>query len=184
VPIMSSLATLYPLLENTTATTALPSGISASSPSPSSSSLPPITAPSDQSMFSGRASPSLIVGFIGLGAFALGMVSICAWRKYTGRGAGFIPALYSDGAGSSRGRWRQGGEPAAAGRGSKEEKEKEPKPTMFEAWRARPTADVLKWEEESVVSFSFLFSFSFFFYVFSYVFVSLSLFFFFFLPFP
>jgi len=141
---MSSLSTLYPLLEYTTRTTASPSGSSTSSPS--SSSLPPISPPSERSLFSDGASPPLIVGFISIGAFALGMVSICAWRKYRGGGGDFIPVRYSYGAGSSRGRWRQGGELAAAGRGSKE-KEKENEPAMFEAWRARPTADVLKWEE-------------------------------------
>jgi len=122
----------YPPDTDTTTATAAPTGSSSSSP-------PPL---SHQSVFTqGGASPPLIVGFISIGAFVLGVVSLCAWRRLTGRhiwyyNNGFMPRRYRTP--SLRGQRQQDG---SAG-GCKSEK-----PVVFEAWTARGTADVLKWAE-------------------------------------
>jgi len=131
----------YPPDTDTTTATAAPTGSS-------SSASPPF---SHQSVFTqGGASPPLIVGFISMGAFVLGVVSLCAWRRFTGRqiwyyNNGFMPRRYRGP--SLRGLRQQQQERDGSAGGCKPEK-----PVVFEAWTARGTADVLKWAE-SVVSF-------------------------------
>ncbi|KAI0066788.1 hypothetical protein BV25DRAFT_1819884 [Artomyces pyxidatus] len=41
--------------------------------------------PPSTPFFSSGASPPIIVGFVAIGAFALGVITLCAWRRITGR---------------------------------------------------------------------------------------------------
>ncbi|KAH9956483.1 hypothetical protein BC827DRAFT_1270854 [Russula dissimulans] len=124
---------------------------------PSSSptdSAPWSMSPSSQSVsfFSGGASPPLIAGLVTIGAFAIGLVSICAWRRFMGgeplRNLLPFPGQHRRPRTApyrSRGRQnRQTSLDAANGR-----------PEIFDAWTETRTVDVVKWEG-SVVSFHFL----------------------------
>ena len=136
--------------------------------STSSSSSPPSSSHSEQLFTEGGLSPPLIVGFISLGAFTLGLVCLCAWRKFTGRQVwhnnGFVPRRYYLSA-SLRRQQRQRLQPD----GSVRECKSAERPVMFEAWTLRRTADVLKWAGSvvslplSLSSCSFSFFFGFFF---------------------
>ncbi|KAI0266459.1 hypothetical protein BC834DRAFT_969485 [Gloeopeniophorella convolvens] len=96
------------------------SPVSAAPAATSSQSSPPF--------FSSGASPPIIIGFIGIGAFALGVISLCAWRRITGRDVLHLRPLRNP----NLRRWQN----LAGG-----------KPELFDVWtEGRATGD-FKWEK-------------------------------------
>jgi hypothetical protein len=80
-----------------------------------------------------------------MGAFILGVVSLCAWRRITGRPVwyaySFTPRRYH----AAGPQWQRQRDGSTGG-----ERKSSEKPAMFEAWTVRRTADVLKWAESVV----------------------------------
>src|SRR5216684_416132 len=52
---------------------------------PSAAFPTPTSAPPPGAFLSGGASPPLIIGFASIGAFAIAVISMCAWGRYMGR---------------------------------------------------------------------------------------------------
>ncbi|KAI0251179.1 hypothetical protein BJV78DRAFT_1282688 [Lactifluus subvellereus] len=108
--------------------------MSSTDSSPASTTSPPA------SFFSGGGSLTLVMGLVGVGAFALGVITLCAWRSLTGRDPLDIFAAMGPRRRNVQGReqWeqQQADDDAAGG-----------KPEMFNAWTEQRTTDILKWEE-------------------------------------
>ncbi|KAI0302393.1 hypothetical protein B0F90DRAFT_211033 [Multifurca ochricompacta] len=105
---------------STASTTVIPttsSSTQSSSPSP----------PPRPSFFSGNASPPLIIGFISIGALALAVISLCAWRRLASRDDGqLFPVRHLNG--------RRRRSELVSG-----------KPELFDAWTEWRTTDIQKW---------------------------------------
>lgn len=118
--------------------------------------------------FSGGASASLIAGLVSIGAFAVAVISICAWRRSCRHRHSntfmpdsvvdrILPARFTT---RRRRRWavRQQGREGEGERGRSNELGKA-KPEMFDVWiEEGRSLDILKWEDEEsesmVVSYS------------------------------
>ena len=127
-------------------------------------------------IFSGGVSPPLIAGFISIGAFAVAVISICAWCRYVGRHnvvqeeeeqqedsvfLRILPARFRRGRRQGQGQG-QGGAYRRGRRGWREgregvDRELKVKPEMYHVWiSGERIADTLKWETESDSLVSFL----------------------------
>ena len=143
---------------------------------------PPLSSPQQPGgSFTGSASPPLIAGFISVGAFAVAVFSICAWRKYTRRSRGgdpdflnrILPPRFRR-SGTAGGHFGQEGAVGVGGQGQGQEEQRgrrrwrqgrrsgrrsddllgKAKPEMFDVWIEKRRETLEKWEAaDSVVSF-------------------------------
>lgn len=115
---------------------------------PSSFPSPSPSLSSPQTFLSGGTSPSVIIGFISVGAFLLAVASFCAWRRLLGhRDVLPLPAFlarYRRRSWQNRGGYQRQ-EPGQDREGGHVDPSR--KPEVFNAWIQRRTKDVSKWEE-------------------------------------
>jgi len=103
----------------------------------SSSSAPSSTDNPDTPFFASGASPPLIIGFIAIGTFMLGIITICAWKRITGRD--LLLQRSNALAELEEGRRKKGD-----GFGEK--------PELFDVWYEEPRTGDVRWE--NVMPFS------------------------------
>jgi hypothetical protein len=95
------------------------------------------------------------MGLIGVGAFALGVITLCAWRRLTGRDP--LDVFASMGPRRRYGRQQQqrerGGREQQTDGDEDEDDLAVRKPELFDVWTEGRTIDILKWEESMVSNF-------------------------------